>query len=129
MRQIRRVIVNKSADRISTVRSLVRLSKSLKEIEADLKQFIWDFKGSPYIAMRSDIIGVLEMYDQGRIDRAEIEKWANMIEGREDVEFEAEYREKLLEVVYILANPVLQGELTRERASEMIRSLKACARP
>ncbi|WP_156332767.1 MULTISPECIES: hypothetical protein [unclassified Chelatococcus] len=121
--------MNKSADRISTVRSLVRLSKSLKEIEADLKQFIWDFKGSPYIAMRSDIIGVLEMYDQGRIDRAEIEKWANMIEGREDVEFEAEYREKLLEVVYILANPVLQGELTRERASEMIRSLKACARP
>ena len=49
-----------------------------------------------------------------------MEEWANVVECRGDIEME---NEKIQEYIFELANPVLNGELTKERLIEIINEL------
>jgi hypothetical protein len=45
---------------------------------------------------------------KGEVQDADVEEWANMVEGRDDVDFEPMTNA----AIFDLANPVLQGPLT-----------------
>ncbi|MBW4578483.1 MAG: hypothetical protein KME42_02795 [Tildeniella nuda ZEHNDER 1965/U140] len=49
-----------------------------------------------------------------------LERWANLIEGREDVEYEESKQELLKELIFRLANPVLEGQITESVCTELI---------
>jgi hypothetical protein len=49
-----------------------------------------------------------------------VERWANLIEGREDISFEGKHEKWIAETVYELANPALTAQLDITRARELI---------
>ncbi|OOE76077.1 hypothetical protein [Salinivibrio sp. ML290] len=106
--------------RLETVKHLVSLSKPLDELSEYLSEFSWDYEGKPLIVKSIDIINVLNRYICGDINADSVEQWANMLECREDIEFE---EEKIECVVYSLANPELEGPNSIDYSKTLINKL------
>lgn len=66
------------------------------------------------------VIATLERFLAGELSGLDVEEWANIIEMREDVEFD----EKTKEAIWELANPQLTQSLTKEAAREIINDLR-----
>lgn len=99
-------------NRIDVLRDLISFSKPVNVLSTALSRFDWDYEGQPLVVTASEIKAVLKRFLAGEFTADELEIWANLIEGREDLEFE-EQKHKLIEhVIYCLANPILQGEIT-----------------
>lgn len=110
-------------DRFEVLRNLVAFSKPVNVLSSDLSNFDWDFDGDPLIVTASDMKLVLNRFLAGERTAEELEAWANLIEGREDLEFEDQQNEAIENVVYCLANPVLQGAITPESCKELLATL------
>lgn len=109
--------------RLETLKKLVEFSSSLDEIGQQLSEYNWDFEGTPIILTRSHIQNAISMFLKGGIDRNELERWANIIEMREDIDFEEANEEIINEVIYCLANPYLEGQLSEESCYRYLRML------
>jgi hypothetical protein len=69
--------------------------------------------------VRNVLLGFLT----SRFSAEEVEGWANTIESREDIGFEAPNQKVLKETIFELANPALTQRLTRERAIDLLKVL------
>lgn len=73
----------------------------------------------------SHIIFILQQYLSDRMSEQEVEDWANLLEVREDITFGAvEDEDTVIDVIHILANPVLEGPLTQMRAQRLVALLE-----
>ena len=106
----------------ATLTSLIQFDVPLAKLEAGLKAL---GQGSvPVVTLRrKHIVAVLQRFVSGEIDASAVEAWANLVEGREDIQDEPNHEEVILAAVHDLANPVLQGRL-EDIASEMLASLR-----
>lgn len=66
--------------------------------------------------LTADLRAVLERYANGELSDRDVENWANLVEGREDIQVEENDKEVLFE----LANPELTQQLSRARALEIL---------
>jgi len=90
--------------------SLILLDGPIRDLQAKLALFSWD--AGPVITMtRRDIVAVLERFSKCAIDAAALEEWANLIECREDIRFEAGHEKIIAAALHDLANPELHGRL------------------
>jgi hypothetical protein len=83
----------------------------------------WDYEGDGVELTRRHLSAVLQRYLQAVLSARDVEVWANLIEAREDVCFDANYEREIEEVLYELANPTLTQPLDRSRASSLIKTL------
>lgn len=67
------------------------------------------------------VTATLKRFLAGELSGLDVEEWANIIEMREDIEFD----EKTKEAVWELANPKLTQSLTEEAARRIINDLRA----
>jgi len=102
---------------------LVSFSKPLNNISNELSELDWEYEGDAFIIRAIQIIEVLQRYISGEIKSMEIEEWANLIECREDIEFEKDKRNILENTIYQLANPVLEGDITPEICKKLLMTL------
>ncbi len=79
--------------RIDLLNSLLKFNKSLSTILPELNSFSWDSEQALVILERQDVANILHHYLSGKLSSADVENWADAIEGREDIveqgEFEA----------------------------------------
>lgn len=95
--------------REKAIKSLVRLAHPLDALRASLSAFEWDWERPSLARLTSlDVASVLQRYVAGEVTGDEVETWANLLEGRDDVEFQPE----AADAIFDLANPELQGPLT-----------------
>src|SRR5262245_41682677 len=87
--------------------SLTNFNRPLAAIRDDLSAYPWDSKESVVTLTREHVRSVLNRFLKGEISAAELEEWANMIEGREDVNFEGVAEEYIKDIIFELANPAL----------------------
>ena len=101
---------------------LPQLTKSLRDIG-------WDSPEGEVANLRSmHILLILQRYLNGELDEQQVEDWANLVEIREDITFGVHEDEKaVMEAIHDLANPVLEGALTHERAKKLILGLQESA--
>ena len=111
------------ADSINILESLVLLSKPLTEISDELSKLDWDYKAESYVVLAKRVSSVLHRYVSGELSSDDVEGWANLIECREDLEFESSKEKELENTIYRLANPVLEGEITPELCRQLISKL------
>lgn len=76
-----------------------------------LSRFPWDSAGEMVTLTRFDILRVLERFTRSQLSAADIEAWANLIEGREDIAYDPQYADAVQEAIYCLANPLLTQPL------------------
>ena len=110
-------------ERFDVLRNLVAFNKPLSVLADSLSKFDWDYEGQPLIVMASQVREVLTRFLAGEYSAQELEDWANLIECREDLEFEEKKHEEIANVIYCLANPVLEGEITADSCKALIASL------
>lgn len=109
-------------DRENAVKALVEYSNSLALIREKLEGFPWDYQGDTVKLSQGHIINVLNRYLNGTLSTSDIEEWAELIEGRDDISFVEESENWIAETLYELANPYLTELLTPERAQAIIKS-------
>ncbi|EMQ2878997.1 hypothetical protein V9N52_004360, partial [Vibrio navarrensis] len=98
-------------------------NRPVSDLADSLSKFDWDYEGQPLVATASKIREVLKRFLAGEYSAQELEDWANLVEYREDLEFEKKNREEIANVIYCLANPVLEGEITADSCKALIASL------
>jgi hypothetical protein len=99
-------------ERLMAVRDLIELRDSLSNCRSRLSRFSWDYHGEPALLTRKDIEVVLKSYLEGRINSDDLEEWADLLELRDDVGYEAEHREWLNFVLWTLADQQLNGQIS-----------------
>lgn len=107
-------------DRSTIIELLLSFSRPLDELQRQLSGFDWDFEGVPIVLHPDHIAHVLRRYLSGELTAAMVERWANLIEGREDLSFDSKHEKWIRDTVYELANPVLTAQLEIPRARELI---------
>lgn len=93
-------------------------------ISDELNKFGWDSDEELVNLTRQHILNALKRYQEEKVNGADIEEWANLIEGREDIGREDSYEDVINIVLNELANPYLTEPLTKARAiilSEMLK--------
>ena len=79
---------------------------------------------TPVVVLTADhILSVLQRFQSGELTAADVEAWADLIECREDIDYQPERDEEILEAIYVLANPVLNGPLDEALTDQVIASL------
>jgi hypothetical protein len=110
--------------RLSIIKELLDQSKPLNEIIQALSLFDWDYEGPKMILSKFHIENALGKFIKSELVVAEIENWANCIEGREDIEFEHDGAALIDSTLFELANPALTQELNVVRAQQLVRRLR-----
>lgn len=110
-------------NRFDVLRELLAFSKPVAVLSNSLAKFDWDYEGEPRVVIASQIQVVLKRFLAGEYSAEELENWANLIECREDLEFEEVKHGAIENVIYCLANPALQGEITPESCKELLATL------
>jgi hypothetical protein len=107
-------------ERLQVVQLLIEFPEDLDDISIKLSKFCFDYDGEQVILTLKDVGKALGLFIKGMKTEEEIENWANLIEGREDIEFFEDDEEILDEVMHKLANPYLQGNLTLKYCEEFL---------
>lgn len=112
-------------DRHQILRSLLELDRPLDTVLEELAGVAWDGEEELVALQTAHVVEVLNRFKSGRFGAEDVEKWANAIEGRDDIGFEEEVAALLKQAHFDLANPVLQDGLTTEVAERWIERLHA----
>lgn len=106
-------------NRKKILQDLVEFRKPPSEMYAVLSIFEWDSDEELIQMERRHIAVVLQKYISGEISSEEIEDWANLIEGRDDVDYA-----EVAEILHILANPAITHQLTPSVAASLVDKLR-----
>lgn len=102
------------------LKDLVLLHGNVEDLEMELSQYPWDIEVPLLNVREQDFINVLQKCIDNEIDFQILSNWANTIECRDDLDFASE---KMREIIFELANPEINGEITKERLNEFISEL------
>jgi hypothetical protein len=117
-------MMDRNKMRLSYVRDLLELRKPSDEIAKLLSKFDWDFEGQPVVLEKRHLKMAVLRYLKNEIDGREIENWANLIEGREDIEADKSCEELINSLVFELANPLLTSSFDQTRAKQILKILE-----
>ncbi|MCO5965484.1 hypothetical protein [Sinorhizobium meliloti] len=97
-------------NRVTALSALMKLDRPLQEVRGYLPAFGWDAEAVITLS-RFDLVAILQRFSTGELDAATVQEWADTIECREDIQFEAGHEESVASAIHDLANPCLQGDL------------------
>ena len=119
----------RTMERQAVLNSLLALDQPPEIIAGELSRFAWDVD-SPLVTLTSTHAeAVLQRFVRSTLSKEDVERWANLLESREDAALALEHETVLRLLVFELANPKITRELTREVAAEWIRELRAPSTP
>lgn len=112
-------------DRFEVLNDLISFRRPAVDLSEELSQFDWDYDGEPVVVCASDVRAILEGFISNQFSAKDVKEWANLIECREDLDYEDGKSEVIEEIIYVLANPVLQGEITKQSVESFLAQLKS----
>ena|ERR1017187_8634980 len=112
------------AERITVLKSLLQCRDNIDTLTHDLAKFSWDSEPLIFLTVE-DLKKVLEKYLSKRISINHLEKWANIIESREDIAFDPAKEDVIKDVVFNLANAGINHPITDGIIHEMITQISA----
>jgi len=107
--------------RTSLLGELIQNPLDIDVLSERLSVFPWDYEYPLVLLERLDLSYVLHEFCKGTLPVAMVEKWADTIEIRDDIECADKV---VVDVVHILANPLLEGELTSFFAEDLLIRLR-----
>lgn len=99
-------------DRKDALRALIELRNPIQDVVDRLRTFPWDSETAFVTLGEDELVRVLDRYLAGSVGEADLETWANAIEGRDDVAYDPSREVVLKHVIFECANPVLSGPIT-----------------
>lgn len=107
------------------LQALVEMTAPTEQVVQQLSHFGWDSDEELITLEPAHLRAVLVGYLDGALSAGTVEAWANALESREDIRLSSEETDAVAEVLFELANPEIQGQLTRPRAEQLLGRLGA----
>jgi thioester reductase-like protein len=107
-------------NRTEILKDLILLQADINDLEKELSQYPWDAEEPLLKVSKVDFIFVFQKCIDNEISFDELLNWANAIECRDDLDFA---NEEMQEIVFELASPEINREITNERLKEIINEL------
>lgn len=104
-------------NRKDIVKDLALFHGDPETLERELSRYSWDIEEPLFTINTDDFVSVLKRSLKGEIDFEALSGWANAIEFRDDLE---PVDEKMKEIIFELANPEINGGITKERLNKII---------
>ncbi|AZO54214.1 MULTISPECIES: hypothetical protein [unclassified Mesorhizobium] len=105
--------------RVSVLTDLVTFGRPIDVLAAIVSDLGWS--ETPVVVLTADhVLSVLRRFQARELTASDVEAWADLIECREDIDYQPERDEEILEAIYVLANPVLNGLLDEALADQVI---------
>ena len=111
------------SERFEVLKGLIEFDDSLELMASKLREFSFDFSGKPYVLERHHLKKALIQVISGDKETTELVRWANLIEMREDIEFDVEHEDLIGEIMHKIANPDLEGEVNLLRCKALLAEL------
>ena len=112
-------------DEIGILLDLVHFKNNIDTLKNMLSQIGFDSEIELVSMSRDDMVEILQRSMDKKISFLEREEWANLIECREDIDFEDE---KTQEMIFKLANPCLHEKLDEKQVLNHLNELKRVGR-
>ncbi len=106
--------------RKSLLSRLIKIEGNIFKLNDKLNQLDWDVFTPLLVIKKKHIKDILERTLNNSIDFKTLEEWANMVESRDDLDFE---NNEVQEIIIELANPVLYGKLSNIRLLELLEKI------
>ena len=108
--------------RASALDDLIAFRKPLNFLAEMVSDLGWS--ETPAAVLTADhIVSVLQRFRSGALTASDVEGWADLIECREDIDYQSDRYEEILQAIYVLANPVLNGLPDEALTDQVIGSL------
>ena len=112
-------------DRREALSALVEWRGELGQLRANLQRFPWDAEDRLLTLTPGHICRALERYLRGEVSEADVEAWADAVEGREDLEYLSPCEERISEALFQLSTPGINAPINRQTAERWQRELSA----
>jgi len=106
--------------RLTVLMSLVEFDVPVAELAKRVNEIHWDDVSDSVVLDSLHLEKIMKRYLAGELSALEVEEWANLLESRNDITMSQPIRD----VVYRLANPVLEGEISAFGAEQILLKLK-----
>lgn len=110
--------------RTDALKALIEFVEPRDQILADLHRFEWDSEVELVTLHCTNLVQILRRFVAGELTCDEVEDWANLVESREDIRFEPGHDALVKDVVFQLANPLLNAAITSELAERLLARLR-----
>lgn len=104
------------AQRRAALRDLLQIRVPVSVAAARLARFGWDSAEELVTLTRADTLDALARYATGELTAEDLQRWAEALEGRDDLALEAGFEDPLKEFLFEIATPEIAGALTLNRA-------------
>lgn len=105
--------------RIELLGYLLAAKTPLAPLAAALASYEWD--SPPLVVLRREhVVSVLQRFLAGEVQAGFVREWADLVEVRDDIEFEQGHSEALQDALFTLATPETQGRLDAALAASLI---------
>ncbi|TPK73385.1 hypothetical protein [Mesorhizobium sp. B2-4-17] len=109
-------------NRASVLGDLVTFAKPIDRLAETIGVLGWS--DTPVVMLTAgQIVSVLQRARAGALTAVDVEAWADLTECREDIDYQPEHHEEILQAIYMLAKPVLNGSLDEALTDQLIASL------
>jgi len=111
-------------DRSKVLNDLLSLKRPLLEIQKDLAALDWDSNDKLCVLSAEKLENILKGYVNNNVSKQNLELWADMIECREDIQIDKRQEELIKHIIYTLANPSLEGEISKSIVENFLKQLQ-----
>lgn len=92
-------------DRSALIKEIAQIGANYCEYKREIQKYPWDCENELYLLTKTDVLSVFSRFLSGELSSDDLENWANFLECRDDLGFEAKYEDELSEIVFLIANP------------------------
>lgn len=112
-------------ERREAVLDLVEWRGDLRDSIAAVREYPYDSE-VPLVTLQAEHIRrAMQRYLGGDITAAELEAWAEVVEGRDDIEYFEPHEDEISEALFRLSTPELNSPLSKEVAEKWLLELSA----
>ena len=101
-------------DRSTLIKEIAQIGTNYCKYKKEILKYPWDCENELYLLTKADVLSVFSRFLSGELTSDDFESWANFLEYRDDLGFEVEHENELSEIVFLLANPVINYSIDAE---------------
>ena len=106
-------------DRSVLIKEIAQLGANYIDYKKEIQEFPWDCDDELYFLTKADLLSVFSRFLSGELNSEELEKWADFLECRDDLGYELEFEDELREIIFLLANPIINYKIDDKLIKEL----------
>jgi hypothetical protein len=99
------------SERAAAMSDLVERAIPVQRALKRLARYRWDLDHELVVLQRTHVLAALDAVDSGALSRRGLEEWADAVYLRDDVGYEPDARDDLIEFLHIASTPEINGEV------------------